>query len=112
MTHDHQASARLHRIADPYGQGQVAPGQVRLCAVAGDIFPAEDAKQRATLGLQGQTAKDAYLARILHPVLASTLPSEHSVQQASSGNEDPLLEACRCTTGPSWVSVPAQRCVK
>lgn len=101
----------VYKTADPHGEGEVVSGQVRLCSVTGDIFPPEDAKERATLGLQGQTAKNAYLARILHPVLASTLPCERSVQQASSGNEDPLLDACRYVIG-SWFSCPAHRFVK
>ncbi|KAK9863281.1 hypothetical protein WJX84_001780 [Apatococcus fuscideae] len=76
---------------------------VRLCAVAGDIFPPKDGKQRASLGLQCQTAKDTYLARVLHPVLLCALPSQQSVQQASCGNQDPLLDACRAVAAAAPV---------
>ncbi len=69
--------------------------QVRLCALEGDIFPAEDREQRASLGLQGQTTREAYLARVLLAALTAVLPPEQAVRQALAGDEDTLLDACR-----------------
>ena len=72
--------------------------QVRLCAISGDIFPAEDSRHRANLGLKDQTIQEAFLARSLLPMLSLVMPPEQAVRQALAGNEDSediLLDVCR-----------------
>ena len=73
---------------------------MQLCSVAGDVFPREDAQQRAALGLQpGGGVRDAHLQRMLAALFPWICPAEAAVHRAAAGGEAELLDACRqCTT--------------
>jgi hypothetical protein len=71
---------------------------VAFCCLAGDVFPKQQVSSAAATGaapMPAAPATVAHVAQMLRLVLPWCMPAQQALQQALSGDEGQLIDACR-----------------